>query len=331
MQFDQESFNLPEQLNAPETTTAVIQQYVPQIADLWDVGTQMATPTGEPYSRTYSLLSFPENEASIDIVPLGYYSDDYEGTSYYLVAHHFLEDSYTASVDPAGNSKNNFLRWYKTTTRYRQEITYSHKVVNTVPWNRPSVPIQVSEDEEVPHYLDLPSDPYKLPLLFVGGAVAATVAVTPANSQIEVRLRSSATDHDEAPLQSGLILLTKPYLEIILKNIGNSTVTQVPTLVQLDPDDPASPYTTVNVPSVNNSAVTHTKVTVTFYGKYKWRSFTPISTEDERTLIHPVNAPLETKLKPPGHPELPDNFWNSHPNPIQFENFFGRAGSPAWV
>ncbi len=327
--FEESMFaDIPDMMEMPETTTAIIQQYAPQFGELWDIGTQMATTDGKPYSRSYSLLSFPDNTSSIDVIQLGYYAEDYEGTFYYLVANHFLEDSYNSSIDLSGDDSKDFLRWQKTTTKYRQEVTFAHQPLSTLHWDRPSTAFQIGPGgESIFQYQDLPST-YTLPLVSAGYALAATVAVTPGNSRVEVRLKSSPTDTTPSEPKTGLILMTKPYLEITLLDVGNSVVTSTPI-----PDDPMTPFPDpYTQTTIDNSGVTHTRVSVTFYGKFKWRTFMPVSTEDERTLIHPVNAPLATKLKPPGLAHLPDNFWNSNPNLENFQDYYPRQSSPpAWT
>jgi hypothetical protein len=283
----------------PELTSASIEQYISQLETNWEIGHQLATLDGIPYSRIYRQLSFPNNPYNFSVVDLGVASPEYESNIYYLVSQNFQEISYSSNQTKGDDS---WLRWKKVVTNYRQEITYLHKSIGTLNWQQPvdvnSIPIPIVS-------------PYKLPLIKSGKALGMSFNVSPQNQQVEVRLKSTVVD--PGILQtftlnsafgiyaiSSLMLLTQPLIEITLLNVSN---------------------------------VTPVNITFTFYGEYKWRVMIPLNEDEsqEQTLIHPIDTAISSRLKPPGLSNMPDNFWNSNSSPVILTDYAQRLSSaPGW-
>lgn len=314
--------DLPKALKIPDLTTATLEKHIPQIDLTWKIATQLATVEGEPYYRNYSVLSFPPSESTVNIIELGGYSEEYEGDFYYRVANNFYETSFSASVSPKGIKAEDFLRWRRVRRRFRQEIVYAHKLIETLTWDRPQLAQEVEDEDNPPPAVFLPIEPnpFILPLVESGQTIRAQVRVTPADSQVEVRLKASPSDPGILQTES-MFLLTQPYIEVKLINVVNP---------------PPGSYTQSNTTEGallpgNGQDCSHHKVEIDFYGKFKWRTFAPAQTEGEKTLIHPVSASYATRLKPPGHQGLPDNFWNSNPDNLVMESFSNRRKKPAWA
>ncbi len=296
----------------PDLTTATLETYIPEIKDKWELASQSATLEGVPYSRTYSLLSFPPSVIEptlIDKVELPYYDEEFEGTSYFRLSNSFLEDTYSASTPDQA-----FYRWQKTTTKWRQELIYLNKPSSLINWVRPSIQVPRLPPSTLPpqlQYLSIATDPFVLPPIRNGGALEASITVTPSNSPIDVSLTDD--DGNEIKLENFQnILLTLPYLNIRLKGIKNPSGTPAPG-------------------TVNNVGVTHTSITIQFYGEFSRRVYIPGSVENEQILLHADGTNLADRLKPPGLSSLPDNFWNTNAQPVTYTLFQAREGvTPAW-
>lgn len=281
----------------PDLTSASIEQYIPELDTNWEIGQQLATLDNIPYSRIYKQLSLPNNPYSLSLVDLGAVSPEYESNIYYLVTQNFQEISYSSNKT---DGEDSWLRWKKVTTNYRQEITYLHKSLSTLHWQQPldinSLPIPISNS-------------YTIPLINAGKALGMSFTIAPADQQVEVKFKSSVTDVGTNQVftlssvfgvyaNSSLFLLTQPYIEFKLIN------------------------------SANTSPV---NLAVTFYGQYKWRTMVPLNDENEQTLIHPIDSPISTRLKPPGLSNLPDNFWNSNSSFIALSDYSQRQLiNPTW-
>lgn len=277
----------------PELTTATITQYYSQIDTTWDLGTQQATLQAEPYSRVYSLLTFPYTETRLTKVDLTTYDPDYGATFYYLVSSYFQESSYNSNIYSTAN--NPFSQWTQIDSCYRQEITYTHTQVNQLIWNRPIITEGSTSEEGIitaPIYETLATG-YSLSIN-VGTALGTIITSV---SPIQVKLKSSSSDAGTI-VDPSFILLTEPILDITLLDITSTS---------------------------------HIQIIVTFYGLYKWRNFLPISSADPQTLLHPIQTSLEDKLKPPGLSSLPDNFWNSDLGNQVVTDFSTRGNSPQWI
>jgi hypothetical protein len=185
-----------------------------------------------------------------------------------------------------------FNEWKKQTTKFRSQTLYKHKEINKLEWSRPTL----SLPETLPViYSELALD-YTL-TINVGKALGATVSIV---SPVEVRLKSSASDSGEL-VNKDFVLLTQPILEIKFKNI---------------------------------TLTSHTQLTVSFYGEYYYLSYTPANQfeqEDELTLIHPFNTSYSNRLKPPGLPSVPDNFWNSNYSNLPSVTLANRTNPPQWM
>lgn len=315
--------DLPTALEVPDLTTATLEKYIPQINMTWKNATQLATVDGDPYYRNYSILSFPPSESTVNTIHLGGYSEEYEGNHYYRVANSFYETSFSSSISPKGKREEDFLRWRRVKREFRHEMIYAHKKIQTLTWNRPQLP-QQSPDEDVelpPVYLPIPN-PFIIPLIESGQTVKAVVTVEPAGSQIEIRLKN--TPASVGTLTGGNdFILSQPYIEIKLINVVN------PPTDSYTPAPPTAEGGSPSLPS-NGHLCTHHSVTIDFYGKFKWRTFAPAKMEENKTIIHPVGTPYAVRLKPPGHQDLPDNFWNSNPDNLVMESFSNRRKDPAW-
>ncbi|MBD2201569.1 hypothetical protein H6G33_09440 [Calothrix sp. FACHB-1219] len=277
-----------KEVNIPEILSASISKYYSEIDTTWDYGTQLTTLDRNPYSRTYNVLSFPNVDSTLDIIQLGTYLEEYEGTFYYQVSNYFLESIYSSFV--VGNPNQDFLRWKKTTSRIRQEIVYAHKNIGNVEWSRPLL----SQPNVLPVIYSPLTNPYTLPIIDVGKALGAVVTC---QYPIEIRLKNTVNEEGTL-VDPTFILLTSRYLEIRLIDVTDTS---------------------------------HTSVRVDFFGEYKWRSFVPMNTESEENLIHPSNTLLSNRLKPPGLPNLLDNFWNSNTTFNIISDFNNRTNSPVWI
>lgn len=185
-----------------------------------------------------------------------------------------------------------FNEWVRQSTKFRQEVLYKHKITNTLTWERPST---TNSETSLTVYTPLPED-YTL-LINVGQSLGATIQIT---DPVEVRLKSSASEPGEL-VNKDFVLLTKPYLEITFKDI---------------------------------TLLSHTELTVNFYGEYAYRTYVPaefFSQEEPVTLIHKFNTPYQERLKPPGLPNLPDNFWNTNYDQLPDIELAERSPSPQWL
>lgn len=271
----------------PELTTAVINQYYPQLNQNWEASSQQCTVDGVPYSRTYSVLSFPYTETRLTKIDLGSYDPEYGADFYYLVINYFLETLYSSSINQTVEVP--FSKWNKIETKFRQEATYFHKKISELIWERPTIGLAESSQ-----YIFLEED-YTL-TINVGKALSTVISSI---SPIEVRLKNSVEEEGEI-VNSNFILLTKPILEIKLKNI---------------------------------TSISHSLITINFYGEYQWSSQVPVvlGDEDELMLLHPYQTEYTTRLTPPGLPNLPSNFWNSNLNNIAIVDLTSRTGNAQWI
>lgn len=286
--FDNLDFSIPE------LTSASIEQYIPQLQTNWEIGQQLATLEGIPYSRIYRQLSLGSNPYSISLVNLGAYSPEYEGSFYYLVSQKFQEISYSSSQTTGEDS---WLRWRKVTTNFRQEITYLHKSIGSLNWIQPSVG----------QILTPISSPYTLSV-DAGKALSVVFSISPANESFEIRLKNTAnatgtlatytSSTAGGTLTSSNILLTEPIIEIKLINPNN---------------------------------VVPIEISLTFYGQYAWRAMVPLDDESEQVLLHSIDIPISSRMKPPGLSGMPDYFWNSTPG-SELKNFDQRqSNNPVWI
>lgn len=185
-----------------------------------------------------------------------------------------------------------FNEWTKEVTVLKHENHYKHKQIGQLTYTRPIV----SLPEVLPIEYAFIAENFTL-TLNVGKALGAVITSI---SPIEVRLKD--TIEEEGILTDpAFILLTKPYIAITFKNITDTS---------------------------------HLTITTTFYGEYYYSFPVPKSslpTTEEFTLVHPYNTPYEDRLKPPGLPNLPDNFWNTNYGAIPNIEFTNRGGSPGWI
>lgn len=278
----------------PELTTATITQYYPQIDTSWDLGIQQATLDSVPYSRTYNILSFPATVNRLTKVDLSAYDPDYGANFYYLVSNYFVESSYNSSINDT--TDNPFSSWTQIDSCYRQELTYTHTQVGQLVYNRPQINTGGSNESGsggVIEYVSLPIG-YSININ-VGTALGAIITSA---SPIQVTLKSSTTSTIGTVESPTFILLTEPI---------------------------------INIKFLDITASSHTSITTTFYGQFKWRNFLPTSSNDPLTLLHPIGTPSETQLKPPGLPNLLDNFWNSNPaNQVEVD-LSTRNNTPQWI
>ena len=141
-----------------------------------------------------------------------------------------------------------------------------------------------------------------LPIPFIltfsaGSSIAVSLT---ADAPFTLRVKDSPNSPSGKEVPNGMILMSRPYLEIIFSN---------PTI--------SSP----------------TKVTVTTYGKELWRSFSPAFIgSDTEILVHPDNTALSNRLRPP-NVSVNDNFWNNSPNLDPYQNFVSRQfqGAGAFI
>ena len=133
-------------------------------------------------------------------------------------------------------------------------------------------------------------------ILNVGNNIVASIF---SNMDIEVRQRESQFSQGEVEPETDLssILLGKPFLEITFLTPGSSVI-------------------------------------VNFVGEQVFRTYLPSNLSKEEvstTLVHPINYPLELRLKPPGLPNVVDNFWNT--NYSNLPNYFSknRYNTPQWI
>ena len=195
------------QLNLPEeTTTATLTKFYEEWGDSWEIGNQQVDNNGVIVSRSYSLLSFPYEEAKLVKIDLENYDPEWEGTFYYSIISYFKETGYSSHY------KYNlpFNEWIKKETKFRQEAYYRHKIIEELRWERPKT---IEIESGVIEYSYLPSD-YKL-VINVGKGLGAEIEVT---DEVEIRIKESEFDNGEI-VNKSFILLTKPYIEIKFKNI----------------------------------------------------------------------------------------------------------------
>lgn len=185
-----------------------------------------------------------------------------------------------------------FNEWTRQITKFRQEVLYKHKITNTLTWTRPTI----SLPDEIPVEYQPLEENYNL-LINVGQSLGATIQIT---DPVEVRLKSTSSEPGEL-VNKDFILLTKPYLEITFKDI---------------------------------TLTSHIELTVNFYGEYAYRTYVPaefFSQEEPVTLIHRFNTPYQERLKPPGLPNLPDNFWNTNYDQLPDIELAERSSTPQWL
>lgn len=285
------TFNSPDlKLNLPkETTLATLNQYYSQINQTWEAGSQTVDNEGVILTRDYKILSFPPSESKLLKVDLPAYDPDWEASFYYFIISYFTETSYSSHYK--STVKLPFNEWKKKDTIFRNESYYKHKQVGQLVYNRP-----ITSEPEVtpPVYAILPVN-YKL-TINVGTALGAVISSI---SPIEVRVKDTTEDVGTV-VNPSFILLTKPYIDIIFKQITTTS---------------------------------HVVITTTFYGEYTYSSAIPKSqfdNQEEFTLVHPYNTSYQSRLKPPGLSTLPDNFWNTNYGTIPSLNLVNRGSAPAW-
>lgn len=275
-----------------EVTTATLSQYYEELEQEWEIGTQEVSLDGTIVSREYSLLSFPNNPNSKLIkVPLGAFDQEWQADFYYVVSNYFTETSY--SSDALSTEELPFLEWQKRTTDFRLDSLYRHRLISVL------------------NYFDNDAG-NRVATINVGKALGAVINYTvyqDDNGQdinsLTIKLKESLNDPGTTPLieqgptaDSITILLNKPLLELSFRDF-------IPNGFEVE-----------------------------FYGEYAYKSFAPsfLSTEDNAvTLTHPITASYQERLKPPGLPGLPDNFWNTGYNNLPTYFAANRTNSPQWI
>ena len=330
----------------PNTSSATLRQFFPQMNMEWEVGAQLALLDGTPYTRRFSFLDFPPyGDDRLDFIPLQQYEEAYKGSAYFQLTSRFEETEYYSTASP---THRNFTRWERTVSYFNQEVIYSTEVLSTLTWERPFNGLEydptpntgppVLPDPNVPPpppppascAVAFPTTPatetstgtapgfqsgtggtpfnqtnickqwQALPLPFslnfyAGKAIAVSVTADAPFSLLRKTNQNDVTGDNV----SGLVLMTKPFLQI----------------------------------NFNATATSPTTVTITTYGKELWRSFTPVFIDNRPDiLVHPDGTPLSNRLRPPGV-EVNDSFWNNAPNLDPFQGFVSRQfqGAGAFV
>lgn len=280
----------------PDTTTATLTQYYSKINQTWEVGTQLVDTEGIIVSRDFAVLSFPPTETKLIKVGLPEYDPDWESDFYYLLITYFTETFYSSNYQSTIDLP--FNEWLKEVNVLKHEKYYKHKQIGQLVYNRPIISLpEVSPPVESSLIQYAPIEENFTLTFNVGNALGAIITSI---SDIEVRLKDTLEEAGTL-VNPAFILLTKPYISITFKNI-------TPT--------------------------SHLNITITFYGQYHYSVPVPKSsmpTAEEFTLIHPYNTSYEDRLKPPGLPNLPDNFWNTNYGNIPNTDFTNRNSAPAWI
>lgn len=328
----------------PDTTIANIEVYHSQLKSSWEIGEQVATLEGLPLARTYSLLQFENHAQSMELVDLGYDSSEYEGRYYYRVVHKFYETEYYSSSSP---HHINFTKWEQSFNSYLQDIIYKHTINKTIRWERPYtiVPCSPILNSSVSNNstTNINSDSlYCTPLPLESKSSTSTgrgnpiVKVIPSQSNAGLGVATSIQWDPltlpyiktiEVGEALGAIITSDCELIIRLK----STLKEIGVQVTDSPILLTKPYLEIEV--IDATEYLPTFINVDFYGVELWRSFNPITIDDEPDIVvHSLDTPQELKYKPPGKSDLPDNFWNSKPNSNPYENYIQRQGvSPTWL
>lgn len=293
--LDSDPLEKAQAYEIPDLNSASIEEYYPYINSNWALGTQAVTKEGQIFSRTFNQLEFLNTNYSFNRVDLPAYDDFYEGTHYYLLANDFCEDIYTSSIsqeDPA----EDFLRWQHYSTFIRQQVHYSPKKVKQLTWNKPV----------------LNAVPPTSVKINGGYGVKANITILPATANVVVKLKSEDGLEEIVVEDINDITLTLPIIEVTMAHLPGTDV---------DPDNPPPLRT-----------LTTTLMVFNFYGEVKLQTFVPsFSRTEPEILTHPIKATLAERLKPPGLPNLRDNFWNSQPNDIVLTDWKNRTSTPGFL
>lgn len=333
--FNTDNFNVDNQeLEVLPVTTSELKQEYAELGMIkaWSLGEQTARKDGTIINRTYRQLTFSPNAIDFDLVDAGYIDEDRFGGQYYWrVLHEFSETEYYSSLDKA---YKNFKIWEKSLNEFQMEITYDNlptkyrnsqneEVESIITWNRPKntqsfiglgcplglSPAPVNETGDGPWFSNattsssstssnISCSQYKsLPLPFY--------LVFDAGKSLGASLTFSSIPPTKVYISKNPVLINNEF--IISNNLGTTN----------DPYRMHDRYLILQWDNPGRDILQ--KVTITFRGNEKYRSFLPLLRDnspecpehlDTTPYITQATLNTPTRYKPPGLYHLPDNFWN---------------------
>lgn len=306
-------------------TTADKFQYYGNIKDKWEYGVNTVNGVGEIVSRNFTILRFPETEASIEEIDLGYYDEEYEGRFFYRVLTRFEEIQYTLL------DIKEYREWEKSVNDYYMEQLFNNEA-----------PIQEVKEIEVydpANFVNTASSGRVLNNRGSGGDSNINSA-TPSLFALKERLKKE---------NDGCYLLQEFNIG---RALGVSFSANVPFSLYLnckkDKEGEDVPPIEENITSSKkySPALKNDKyllcfdtqlppkiiITVNLWGTIEKNKIYLLNGEledQEETLLHPEDEELHIKLKPPGKAYFEDDFWNMR-DPSQLpkvEDIFVRLSS----
>ena len=339
--FDPSNFNVEVQaIDASPRTTSELRREYPEMGTLktWPLGIQEASETLGVISRTYKELTFDTDAKDFDFNDAGFEDDTYGGRYFWRVILGFTE---TEHYSDSSLNLQDFKCWEESTNKYQLDIIYKHEVTSTVTWNRPKT--------------DIPAEFTPPPMMGGMGTYGCSgmgTDETPTETGSSDSFYVTVLDEGESPndptndLCRSWHSLAKPFSLIFDsgRGLGATLDTDFPPdriLFKSLPTDPtgdtqthagtfADPYRMKKrylVLEWDNPGKGHpdglTYATVEFYGVEFYRSFLPLSVDQDPIITeHPAvvekilhvdelpNPKPITRLKPPTRQDFPDGFWN---------------------
>lgn len=290
-------------------TTAEILEFTPFLQIDWVTGVQQALPSGEKLARTFSIVA-PDitSQPQLELIDTDIFDEELEGSSYYRVTQVFNEAQF---VSTSLDEHNNFLIWERYDNTHFLEIIYKNTNLTTLNWERPKTNYSVSSDNP-DNYAPSGSSPTQtgsstakftssstvtnsdsgsittsnyfyynsLPIPFklsVSANKALGIEVIN-NSPVAHTLLKKATINEVGVIQTGLVVMDKPYLDIVF----NAPTNEQPT-----------------------------NITVNFKGVEVSRGTISRTTQEEPTLLyHPLSVSEALRYLPPNE-VFNQNFWNN--------------------
>lgn len=336
--FNTENFEVDNQeLEVQPVTTSELKQLYPELGMIkaWNLGEQTARRDGTIVNRTYRKLTFEADALDFDLVDAGYIDEDRFGGQYYWrVLHEFKETEYYSSLEP---EFQNFKIWEKSENEYQMEITYDNKptkykdnqnqdVESILTWDRP-------KDTQSFVGVGCPTGLSPAPVGETGDGPWFSNGTTTNTTSNGVSSNTSCSRYESLGVPFQLVFDAGKSLGA---SISNATIP--PTTIYISKNTSLIPgqfiisteLGTVNKPHRmkfrylilewdNPGRDDLKKVTITFRGNEKYRSFLPLSRDSNPecpehldTTPYVTHAILgsPTRYKPPGEYNFPDNFWN---------------------
>lgn len=349
--FNTDNFEVDNQeLEVQPVTTSELKQVYPELGMIkaWNLGEQTARRDGTIVNRTYRKLTFDSDALDFDLVDAGYVDEDRFGGQYYWrVLHEFKETEYYSSLE---KEYENFKIWEKSENEYQMEITYdnlptkykdssSQEIESILTWNRP-------KDTQSFVGLGCPTGLSPAPTGETGDGPWFSNGTTTNSNSGGTTSNTSCSRYTSLPLPFYLVFDAGKSLGA---SISNATIPPTTIYLSKNPTLISGQYIvstelgTVDKPHKmryrylilkwnNPGRDILKKVTVTFRGNEKYRSFLPLLRDpspecpehlDTTPYITQASAGSPTRYKPPGEYNFPDNFWNDVED-IPITNYVNR-------